>query len=120
MRSIFDRTLFVLGRAAEVAAPAGIIIWLAANVTVHGESLLSAFSGALDPFAKLIGLDVGLGYLSLSRSSRSLSGGESQRIRLATQGCRKASRRDFLKKIDFKKKVLRFLIPQSSSPLPPL
>ena len=30
-------------------------------------------------------LDVGLGYLSLARSSRSLSGGESQRIRLATQ-----------------------------------
>ena len=30
-------------------------------------------------------LDVGLNYLSLSRSSKSLSGGESQRIRLATQ-----------------------------------
>jgi excinuclease ABC subunit A len=30
-------------------------------------------------------LDVGLSYLSLSRSSASLSGGESQRIRLATQ-----------------------------------
>jgi excinuclease ABC subunit A len=30
-------------------------------------------------------LDVGLGYLSLDRSARSLSGGESQRIRLATQ-----------------------------------
>ena len=30
-------------------------------------------------------LDVGLGYLSLSRASRTISGGESQRIRLATQ-----------------------------------
>ncbi len=30
-------------------------------------------------------MDVGLGYLSLARASRSLSGGESQRIRLATQ-----------------------------------
>lgn len=31
VRSIFDRTLFVLGRAVTVAAPAGIIIWLMAT-----------------------------------------------------------------------------------------
>ena len=32
VRSIFDRTLFVLGRALAVAAPAGLVIWLFANV----------------------------------------------------------------------------------------
>ncbi|MDE5802157.1 MAG: ferrous iron transporter B [Lachnospiraceae bacterium] len=57
LRSLFDRTLFVLGRAVLVAAPAGIIIWLAANITVSGSSLLSLCAGFLDPFARLMGLD---------------------------------------------------------------
>jgi ferrous iron transport protein B len=57
VRSIFDRTLFVLGRAAAVAAPAGMIIWLMANITAGGESLLGICAGFLDPFARLLGLD---------------------------------------------------------------
>lgn len=57
VRSIFDRTLFVLGRAVAVAAPAGMIIWIMANVTVGDMSLLAHCSAFLDPFAKLLGLD---------------------------------------------------------------
>ena len=57
VRSVFDRTLFVLGRAASVAAPAGLIIWLMANITVSGSSLLSICSDFLDPLGKLMGLD---------------------------------------------------------------
>lgn len=57
VRSIFDRTLFVLGRAAAVAAPAGLVIWLMANVSVGGVSLLNHCAGFLDPFARLMGLD---------------------------------------------------------------
>ena len=47
VRSIFDRTLFVLGRAVAVAAPAGLVIWLLANLTVGGESLLMHIAGPL-------------------------------------------------------------------------
>ncbi|MDC7291715.1 ferrous iron transport protein B [Blautia schinkii] len=57
VRSIFDRTLFVLGRAAAVAAPAGLIIWLMANVSVGGASVLHHCAAFLDPFARLMGLD---------------------------------------------------------------
>ncbi|MCI5947094.1 MAG: ferrous iron transport protein B [Oscillospiraceae bacterium] len=57
IRSLLDRTVFVLGRAVTAAAPAGLIIWLAANVQVGGESILSICSGALDPFARLFGMD---------------------------------------------------------------
>lgn len=57
VRSIFDRTLFVLGRAASVAAPAGIIIWIMANVTVGNASILAHCANFLDPFASLMGLD---------------------------------------------------------------
>ena len=56
-RSLLDRTLFVLGRAAAVAAPAGLVIWLLANVTAGGQTLLAHLTGVLDPFARLLGLD---------------------------------------------------------------
>ena len=39
VRSVLDRTVFVLGRAMIVAAPAGALIWLLANITVSGSSL---------------------------------------------------------------------------------
>ena len=57
VRSIFDRTLFVLGRAVCAAIPAGFIIWLLANVTISDMSLLNHISSFLDPFAKFMGLD---------------------------------------------------------------
>ncbi|MGI5894842.1 MAG: ferrous iron transport protein B [Candidatus Merdivicinus sp.] len=57
IRSIFDRTIFVLGRAAAVAAPAGLVIWILANCTIAGEPLLLIAADFLDPFARLIGLD---------------------------------------------------------------
>ena len=56
-RSLIDRTLFVLGRACAVAAPAGIIIWIFANTYIENISILSHISAFLDPFAKLLGLD---------------------------------------------------------------
>ncbi len=57
VRSILDRTLFVLRRAVAVAAPAGLVIWLLANVKAGDKSLLASCAGFLDPFARLFGLD---------------------------------------------------------------
>ena len=57
IRSIFDRTLFVLGRAISVAAPAGLVIWLFANISVGDISILTYVANFLDPFANLMGLD---------------------------------------------------------------
>lgn len=57
VRSLFDRTLYVLCRAIVVAAPIGIVIWVFANVNLFGVSLLTHIALFLDPFAKLIGLD---------------------------------------------------------------
>lgn len=57
VRSIFDRTLFVLGRAISVAIPAGAIIWLLANITISDVTLLTMISDFLDPFGRIMGLD---------------------------------------------------------------
>lgn len=63
VRSICDRTLYVLGRAVAIAIPAGIILWIFANITVGDDTLLSLCASFLDPFAKLIGLD---GYILMA------------------------------------------------------
>lgn len=63
VRSIFDRTLFVLYRAIVVAAPAGLILWMLANLQIDGTSVLSYCAEFLDPFAQLLGLD---GYILMA------------------------------------------------------
>lgn len=57
VRSVLDRTLFVLARAVSVAAPAGLALWVLANTFWQGQSLLALCAGFLDPAARLIGLD---------------------------------------------------------------
>ena len=57
IRSILDRTLFVLSRAVIVAAPAGMVIWLMANISLGDSSILNYCAAFLDPFARLLGLD---------------------------------------------------------------
>ena len=57
VRSLLDRTLFVLGRAVTVAAPAGLLIWFLGSIAVRGGSLLTVLAGALDGPGRLMGLD---------------------------------------------------------------
>ena len=57
VRSILDRTIFILGRAIAVAAPAGLVIWLFANIGIQGQSLLTIIASFLDSLANLMGLD---------------------------------------------------------------
>lgn len=63
IRSILDRTLFVLGRAVIVAIPCGIVIWLFANIHFNELSILDIVANFLNPFANLMGLD---GYILLA------------------------------------------------------
>ncbi len=57
LRSMLDRTLFVLGRAVAVAAPAGLVLWCMANLTVGDATLLARAAELLDPLGWLMGLD---------------------------------------------------------------
>ena len=57
VRSVLDRTLFVLGRAVVVAVPAGLLIWLLANIHVSDTTLLASLTAVLDPLGKALGLD---------------------------------------------------------------
>ncbi len=57
VRSVLDRTLFVLGRSVAVAAPAGLLIWLMGHITVQDATLLQTCAGWLDPLGRWMGLD---------------------------------------------------------------
>lgn len=56
-RSMLDRTLFVLRRSIIIAAPAGAVIWILANVYIGDQNILSSVAHVLNPFGQLIGLD---------------------------------------------------------------
>ena len=57
VRSIFDRTVFVLGRSLVVALPSGIIIWTLTNFNIGDTSLINLIAEFLDPFGLFLGLD---------------------------------------------------------------
>lgn len=57
VKSIFDRTIFVLGRAILVSIPSGLIIWLMANVNIGDKTILFLITEALNPLASIMGLD---------------------------------------------------------------
>lgn len=57
VRSLLDRTIFVLARAIKAAAPAGLIIWILANIPAGEATLLQTAAAFLDPLGKLLGMD---------------------------------------------------------------
>ncbi|MDE5916692.1 MAG: ferrous iron transporter B, partial [Oscillospiraceae bacterium] len=57
VRSIFDRTIFVLGRACITAAPAGLLIWVLANCSINDTSILMTLADFFEPVGSIMGLD---------------------------------------------------------------
>ena len=57
VRSLRDRSLFVLGRAVAVAAPAGLLLWLLGNVSFDGMLVLVKLSRVLDPVGIWLGMN---------------------------------------------------------------
>jgi ferrous iron transport protein B len=57
IRSVLDRTLFVLMRAVVVAAPAGAVTWILANIYIGDLSLIGYLAAWFEGFGRLIGLD---------------------------------------------------------------
>ncbi len=55
--SLIDRTIFVLWRAILFATPAGLVIWLVANISIGDASLADHFIRFADPFGLFIGLN---------------------------------------------------------------
>ncbi|ASS85794.1 nucleoside recognition domain-containing protein [Anoxybacillus geothermalis] len=63
IRATLDKSLYVLKRAVTVAAPAGVITWILANLHIGDTTALAAFAHWLDPFAQSLGLD---GYILMA------------------------------------------------------
>ena len=57
LRSLLDRTVFVLGRALAVACPTGMLLWCLANCSIGNGNLLQWLSAALNPLGQCLGLD---------------------------------------------------------------
>ena len=57
IRSVLDRTVFVLARAAAAAAPAGLIVWILANTFIGDASILSKMVDFMEPIGNFMGLD---------------------------------------------------------------
>ncbi|MDX8363863.1 nucleoside recognition domain-containing protein [Cytobacillus sp. IB215665] len=57
VRATLDKSLFVLKRAIIIAAPAGVLTWIFANIYIGDTSVLMYVVNFLDPFAQLLGLD---------------------------------------------------------------
>lgn len=55
--SFIDRTLIVLGRAVMFAFPAGLVIWLIANITIGNQSLAEHVIRVLHPLGIVVGLN---------------------------------------------------------------
>ena len=55
--SVRERAIFVLGRAVSVAIPAGVLIWIVANIEIQGIPILTYIVNFLDPVGLLLGLD---------------------------------------------------------------
>lgn len=56
VRSLLDRTIFVLGRAITAAAPAGAVIWLLQRIQIGDGTLLTQIAMFLEPLGGLMGL----------------------------------------------------------------
>lgn len=57
VRSLLDRTVFILGRALTVAAPAGAVLWSLTHIHLGDITAAQAFSAALEPVGRFLGMN---------------------------------------------------------------
>lgn len=57
LRSLLDRTVFVLGRACIAAAPAGLLLWVFSNLEINNTPVISFIADFLDAPGHFMGLD---------------------------------------------------------------